>query len=269
VRGIIKQCGLFAAAAMLATPTAAWADGNSLIGYPQSNIITKNAFHVDWDTVGVNAATNVFSAIGVTYGLGSGLLGRRPSDDGSDSNGILGRSEVGVDYLLTAGNSVATFVPTNERFFFNFKTQLYNDDTSKTRIVAGIYNFGSNSLATAREVYILASEDRPWGKIQVGVQHAFGHQEGLETPAGNADRTYVQVSYNRHLWQRLFGAYAGVTGRSTQTRQSVAVAYYLDNTYKGSFALGYLLYNDASVRPQRNQVYFGFDYDWGGRAPKK
>jgi hypothetical protein len=67
------------------------------------------------------------------------------------------------------------------------------------------------------------------------------------------------------MWQRLFGAFAGQTGQSTQSRQSVAVAYYLDNTYKASFALGYLLYNDRSIQPSRNQVYFGFDYDWGGR----
>jgi hypothetical protein len=269
MHGSRRVWGWLAAAALFVAPLPAYADGNSLIGYPQSNILTKNAFHVDWDTVGVNADVNVFSAIGVTYGLGSGMLGRSPKRDGSDSNGILGRSEVGVDYLLTAGTAVATFVPSNERFFFNFKTQIYNNDTSKTRVVAGVYNFGTNSLATAREIYILASEEHSWGKIQLGLQHALGRKEGLITPAGNADRTYVQVSYNRHVWQRLFAAYAGVSGRSTQSRQSVAVAYYLDNSYKGSFALGYLLYNDASVRPQRNQVYFGFDYDWGGRPAKK
>jgi len=258
-----RRWGVLAAAAVLLSPLPARADGNSLIGYPQTNILAKNAFHVDWDTVGVNAKTNVFSAIGVTYGLGSGLLGR--SSDGSDKNGVLGRAEVGVDYLLTAGPTVPTFVPTNERFYFNFKMQLYNDDKTQTRVVVGGYNLGANSLATARELYVLASEQRSWGKIQIGVQHAFGHEEGLKTPAGNADRTYVQLSYNRHVWQRLFAAYAGVTGQSTQSRQSVAASYYLDNTYQGSFAIGYLVYNDRSIRPQRNQVYFGFDYDWGGK----
>lgn len=260
IRGI---AWLFAAAALMLAPVQARADGNSLIGYPQSNIIAKNAFHVDWDTVGTGPKTDVFSAIGITYGLGSGLRGRR--GDGSDKNGFLGRAEVGIDYLLTAGTTVPTFVPTNERFYMNFKVQVYQDDATKTRVVAGMYNLGANSLRTARELYLLVSEDRPWGKIQVGVTHAFGKEEGLKTPAGHADRTYFQLSYNRHLWQRLFGAYAGYSGKSTQSRQSVAVAYYVDNTYKGSFAIGYLLYNDKSVRPSRNQVYFGFDYDWGGR----
>jgi hypothetical protein len=255
---------LFAAVALVVAPAQARADGNSLIGYPQTNILAKKAFHVDWDTVGVRAGTNVFSAIGITYGLGSGLRGR--NGDGSDKNGILGRSEIGIDYLLTAGPNVATFVPTNERFYLNFKTQLYQDDSTKTRVVAGVYNLGANSLATARELYLLVSEDRPWGKIQVGVTHAFGKEEGLKTPAGNADRTYFQLSYNRHIWQRLFGAFAGYSGKSTQSRQSVALAYYVDNSYKGSFAIGYLFYNDKSVRPSRNQVYFGFDYGFGGPA---
>ncbi len=254
-----------AAAAMLLTPLPARADGNSLIGYPQTNIIGKNAFHFDFDTVGINAQTNVFSAIGITYGLGSVLRGRPPGQDGSDTNSILGRTEVGVDYLLTAGGAVPTSVPTHERFYYNFKTQLYDDEKTQTRLVFGGYNHGADSVGSAHEIYVLASEQRSWGKIQVGLQHAFGNEQALVTPAGNADRTYAQLSYNRRVWQRLFAAYAGVTGKSTQCRQSVAVAYYLDNSYQGSFALGYLLYNDKSVRPQRNQVYFGFDYDWGGK----
>ena len=256
--------GWIAATAMVLVPLPVRADGNSLIGYPQTNIIPKNAFHLDVDTVGVNAKTNVFSAIGITYGLGSGLRGRSEGSTGADNNSILGRTEVGVDYLLTAGATVPTSVPSHDRFYFNFKTQLYDNEKTQTRLVVGGYNLGANSLATARQLYILVSEQHSWGKIQIGLQHAFGKEEGLITPAGNADRTYVQLSYNRHVWQRLFAAYAGVTGQSSQSRQSVAVAYYVDKSYQGSFALGYLLYNDKSIRPQRNQVYFGFDYDWGG-----
>ena len=255
--------GLLAAAAVLLAPLPARADGNSLIGYPQTNVLARNAFHFDWDTVGVKAATNVFSAAGVTFGLGSKLRGRQ---DQTDNNGLLGRTEIGVDYLLTAGENVPTFTSTAQRFYFNFKTQLYADDAPwRTRLVVGGYNIGGNALGTARELYLLTSkESAAFGKLQLGVTHAFGAEFGLKTPAGNADRTYFQLSYNRHMWQRLFGAYAGYSGLSTQSRQSVAVAYYLDDTYKSSFALGYLRYNDESVRPQRDQVYFGFDYDWGG-----
>jgi hypothetical protein len=262
VRRLIERWGLLAAVALLLCPAPARADGNSLIGYPQTNILGRNAFHFDFDTVGVRANSNVFSGAGVTWGLGSSLLGRK---DKSDKSGFLGRSEIGVDYLLSAGPFVPTFVKARQRFFFNFKMQLYDDPASQTRVVVGGYNLGSASLAAARELYVLASKTRSWGKLQVGLTHAFGPEAGLITPAGHADRTYVQVSYNRHLWQRLFGAYAGQTGLSTQSRQSVALAYYLDDTYKGSFAIGILRYNDRSIAPSRHQVYFGFDYDWGGQ----
>ena len=266
MHGLKRRWGLLTAAAVLLAPLPARADGNSLIGYPQSNVLARNAFHFDWDTVGVKAATNIFSAAGVTFGLGSGLRGGK---DKSDKDGILGRAEIGVDYLLSAGENVPTFASAHDRFYFNFKTQLYNDDKTGTRVVVGGFNIGVPSLGTARELYVLTSkEDRRLGKLQFGLTHAFGPEAGLITPAGNADRTYLQISYNRHIWQRLFGAYAGFTGLSTQSRQSVALAYYLDNTYKGSFAIGYLRYNDYSVRPRRDQIYFGFDYDWGGPKPK-
>jgi hypothetical protein len=266
VLGLSRHWGLITAAAVLLAPLPARADGNSLIGYPQSNVTARNAFHFDWDTVGIKAGTNVFSAAGVTFGLGSGLRGGK---DKSDKDGILGRTEIGVDYLLTAGDVVPTFASAHDRFFFNFKTQLYNNDKAGTRVVVGGYNIGVNELGTSRDLYVLTSkEDRRLGKLQFGLAHAFGEEFGLKTPAGNADRTYLQLSYNRHVWQRLYGAYAGYTGLSAQSRQSVALAYYLDNTYKGSFAIGYLRYNDDSVRPGRDQIYFGFDYDWGGPKAK-
>jgi len=266
VQGLGLPLGLLTAAAVLLTPLPARADGNSLIGYPQANVTPRNGFHFDWDTVGIRARTNVFSSAGITFGLGSGLLGR---EDKSDKDGILGRTEIGVDYLLTAGGVVPTFASTHDRFYFNFKTQLYNNDKTGTRVVVGGYNIGVNELGTSRDLYVLTSkEDRRLGKLQFGIAHAFGTEAGLMTPAGNADRTYLQVSYNRHIWQRLYGAYAGYTGLSSQSRKSVALAYYLDNTYKGSFAIGYLRYNDDSVRPGRDQIYFGFDYDWGGPRPK-
>jgi hypothetical protein len=249
-------------ATLLVAATEARADGNSLIGYPQANIIDENAFHLDVDTVGVKASTNSFTGIGVTYGLGS-LLGRAKSTAGKD--GLFGRAEVGVDYLMSAGGSVPN-VPSKDRFYFNFKVQLYNDDASKTQIVSGGYNLGSQSLATPRELYILVARVHSWGKLQIGVTHAFGPEEGLITPAGHAERNYIQVSFNRHLAGRLYGAFAGYTGLSTQSRGSVAVAYYLDQTYKASFALGLLRYNDHSVLPGQYQTYFGFDYDWGGKG---
>ena len=252
-----------ATALLLSVAGRAGADGNSLIGYPQANIIGENAFHLDVDTVGQKASTNAFTGLGITWGLGSGLLGR--SGDKGDKDGILGRSEVGVDYVLSAGPFVPTIVESRDRFFFNFKTQLYNDDASQTRVVVGGYNLGAASLATPRELYILAARTHKWGKLQIGLTHAFGPEQGLITPAGNADRTYLQASFNRKLVGRLYGAYAGYTGLSTQSRSSVAVAYYLDSTYKGSFALGLLRYNDHTVQPGQYQVYFGFDYDWGGR----
>ena len=259
-----RRWGLLAAAVVLLAPLPAHADGNSLIGYPQTGLMSRNAFHVDFDTVGVRAGTNVFSAIGITYGLGSALVGGK---DKSDKSGFLGRAEIGVDYLLTAGPNVASFASSHDRFFFNFMLQMYDDPKGGVRVVVGGYNIGTPNLGTARELYVLASKQGSFGKLQIGITHAFGPEFGLITPAGHDDRTYGQISYNRHIWQRLFGAYAGYTGMSTQTRQSVALAYYVDNTYKGSFALGYLHYNDRSVQPKSDQIYFGFDYDWGG--PKK
>jgi len=249
-------------AVLLMAAANARADGNSLIGYPQSNVIPRNAFHIDFDTVGKGANANAFTGFGITYGLGSLLQGR--PNGGRETGGFLGRAEVGVDYILSAGQSVPA-VPSQDRFYFNFKVQLYEDGASRTRIVAGGYNLGARSLYTARELYVLVSREHSWGKLQLGVTHALGPKEGLITPAGHADSTYAQLSYNRHIVGRLFGAFAGYTGLSTQSRTSVALAYYLDPQYKGSFAIGVLRYNDRSVLPGRDQVYFGFDYDWGGK----
>jgi hypothetical protein len=256
--------GLLAGTAILLVAAAdARADGNSLIGYPQANILGENAFHLDVDTVGVNASTNAFTGMGITWGLGSALKGR--SDTKADQDGLLGRSEVGMDYLLSAGSAVPN-VPSHDRFYFNFKTQLYNDDASKTQVVVGGYNLGTPLLATARELYVLAARTHSWGKLQIGLTHAFGPEASVLTPAGHDDRTYLQTSFNRHVVGRLYGAFAGYTGLSAQSRASIAIAYYVDRDNKGSFALGLLRYNDRSVLPGQYQVYFGFDYDWGAKS---
>jgi hypothetical protein len=256
-----RRVAIHLAMLMLLLPADAAADGNSLIGYPQSEIIRRGAFHLDVDTVGQMASTNAFTGMGITYGIGSSLWGRSGST--GDTDGFLGRAEIGADYVISAGGSMPQ-VPSQDRFYFNFKVQIYNDTVSRTRVVAGGYNLGPSSVLAARDLYVLVSKAHSWGKLQIGITHAFGPELGLMTPNGNADRTYLQASYNRQIVGRLFGAFAGYTGQSTQSRMSVAMAYYLDPQYRGSFAIGYLRYNDPSVLPGRDQVYFGFDYGWGG-----
>ena len=98
-----------------------------------------------------------------------------------------------------------------------------------------------------------------WDKIETGlamleqgqVENSLKMMEMLVKEHGNVPQTW--------------GFYAHVLFRVDQVAKAEEMlekAFAIDP----NFAMGYLLYNDKSVRPSRNQVYFGFDYGFGGRA---
>jgi hypothetical protein len=235
---------------LTAGPTAA--DNNSLVGYPSTAIYARREVHFDFDTLGNSLRADAIILEGLTYGCGP------------ERDGLFGRTEFGFDYILGAGGHNLKQSDW-KRLLWNIKSQLYNSDARGVRLVAGLYAVGSRAVGAPNIGYLLASKQFKWGKVQVGVAHAFAREIFLTTPAGNSDRTYFQLAFQRRIYGRLFGAFNSYTGNSTQSRFSPGVTYFLNDTYKSAVALGVLHFNDSSLKPSRNLIYLGFDHTFGGK----
>lgn len=264
---IARKAVLFGAAALAVAGTLAGskpadATPSGLTFYPSTDIYGKGTFHFDADTYFSTSLNNATAtSLGLSYGAGP------------DTNGTLGRSEFGFDYV-TSNTSRISF---SNRLLFNAKTQLYNNDASQTRVVAGFWgvgNAGSRSdIEGGRSVfpgnvgYLLASKNFEFGRIHAGVAHSFASDRVL-SPSGNSDpdKTYLQLGYDKVFANnKLQFTVDYYSGKSALSAIAPGIIYYLND--KAGIQLGYVRYNDSSISP-RNQIYFGFDYNFGPGTEK-
>ena len=245
------------AVAMCGAPEAARATPAGLTFYPATDIYGKGNFHFDSDQFFGSGSRTTATAIGLEYGTGP------------DRDGVLGRSEFGIDYI-TGGSGFSNNISGSKRVLFNAKTQLFNNDKSATRLVAGVWGVGARgNLSSGNTVfppnvgYLLASKNFTFGRIHAGVAHSFANKAVITTPGGNDDRTYLQLGYDRVLNKKFQVTVDFYSGKSAASVFAPGIIYYMNE--KSDFQLGYIRFNDKSIKP-RNQIYLGFDYNFGGET---
>jgi hypothetical protein len=75
----------------------------------------------------------------------------------------------------------------------NAKTQLYNNDDSQIRAVAGVWGLGSEDAFAPNIVYLLGSKNIPSiGRFHVGVARSLQDEDTV-----GDDRTNLQLGYDR------------------------------------------------------------------------
>lgn len=230
-----------AAVVGLAGNRPASATPSTLGFYPSTDIYVDKTFHLDVDTYGQGLKTNGTDSVGLTYGIGT-------------KDGFLGRNEIGLDYITNSGLSA------NKRAIFNAKTQIYNNDTSKTRVVAGIWGLGQKAVAAPDIAYLLGSKSFEWGRVHLGVARALANAATVAAPSGSSDRTNLQLGYDRMLTSKLSFAVDFYTGKNAYSGVQPTLYYAVND--KASFGLGLMRFNDSTVAPARNQVYACFDYNF-------
>lgn len=243
------------AAALCGTPKSAEATPAGLTFYPATDIYGKGNFHFDSDQFFGGGSRTTATTLGLEYGAGP------------DRDGTFGRTEFGIDYV-TGGSGFSSTISGTKRILFNAKTQLYNNDESSTRVVAGVWGVGARgNLGTGNTVfppnvaYVLAAKNFGFGRIHVGVAHSFARKAVITTPGGGDDQTYLQLGYDKVLNKKFQVTADFYSGKSAASVFAPGIIYYMNE--KSDFQLGYIRYNDKSINP-RNQIYLGFDYNFGG-----
>ena len=205
-----------------------------LSNYPSTDIYTKNNFHFDADTFTSTSGDSLGTSLGLEYGLG-------PEKDGA-----FGRSEIGFDYVTSSGGGVNF----GKRLLANGKTQLYNNDDAQTRLVAGFYGVGSKDIGAGNWIYLLGAKGFEFGRVHVGVAHALRNEV-----AGS--RTVLQLGYDKSLNKDFIFAIDYQSGSG----QFIAPGIIYNINDKAGIELSYLR-GGGDIGP-RNQIYFGFDYNFG------
>jgi hypothetical protein len=249
MRRILGAGVAVAALSILSGSRPAMATPSTLGFYPSTDTYADKSFHLDVDTYGEGLKTNGTNSVGLTYGLGG-------------KDGAFGRSEIGLDYITNAGS-----LSVGKRLLFNGKTQLYNNDDSKTRVVAGVWGVGSKDVASPDYLYLLGSKAFDWGRIHLGVAQALAKKGVIASPAQafagqGGDRTSLHLGYDRAITSKLSFAIDYYSGKNLYAGVQPTLYYAVND--KASFGIGYLRLNDGSVGPSRNQVYAAFDYNFGG-----
>lgn len=243
-----------AALGMGLTSHSALATPSTLGFYPSTDTYADKSFHLDVDTYGEGLKTNGTDSVGLTYGIGG-------------KNGAFGRSEIGLDYITNGGA-----LSVGKRLLFNAKTQLYNNDDSKTRVVAGVWGVGSKDVASPDVLYLLGSKAFTWGRVHVGVAQSLAKKGIIATPgqalAGSGgDRTSLHLGYDRAITSKLSFAADWYSGKNSYSGVQPTLYYAVND--KASFGLGYMRFNDSTVGPSRNQIYACFDYNFGGPSAQQ
>src|SRR5688572_28018992 len=182
IAGIALAAGVLGVKPASATPA-------TLGFYPATDIYGKGTFHLDVDSYGRATKMDALTSVGLTVGTGP------------DRDGIFGRSEIGVDYIMSLGGSTPTDADTgktlsgSKRFLLNAKTQLYNNDDQGTRVVAGFWGVGTDDIFAPNVGYVTGSKTFSWGRVHVGVAHAFD-KKNITTLDGNDDTTYLHLGYD-------------------------------------------------------------------------
>lgn len=237
----LSLAALLAVAAAVAGVHEARATPSGLSNYPSTDVYPAGGFHFDSDYFsGLNNSGRLTtgSSIGLEYGLG----------DNSDK--AFGRNEIGVDFL-TYPNDNANAA---QRFLLNGKTQLFSN--ASTRLVAGFYGVGSKRVAAGDWVYLLGSRNFSFGRIHAGVARSLASRDIV-----SSNRTVLQLGYDRAINDKFIFA---VDYQSGDT-QFIAPGLIYNINDKAGIEISYLR-GGSDVRP-RNQIYFGFDYNFGKTAP--
>lgn len=232
-------------------------------------------WHLEDIYMGNGFQTNGHTAVGLTYGLGP------------DTSGLFGRTEVGFDYVLSAGPFAGVSIPSGvspegnsgtipglfttdtltpaQRIFWGAKTQLYENPKTQTRLVMGGYLFGPKQANAGDLGFLsLSRQTQKYGYFQVGVVHSFAGEQAIETRDGYSDHTFAQLDYAYQLKPRLVGGFNCYTGRSTESAIFPALIYFITDDYNSSVTLGDFHFWDPTVRPSRDQTYVQFDYYFNG-----
>lgn len=169
-------------AVLLATSGPASATDSGLGFYPTADIYPSGNFHFDYDTFGTGLKTDAFTSAGIEYGFGKG------------TDGLFGRNEIGFDYVVSGFASGSP----EDRVAFNFKTQLYNNDKSGTRLALGVANVGDKSLGRI-DTRLLAYKVLGFGRLHAGVWRGFGR-------GGQDDTNGLQLGIDKTIGKFVIGA---------------------------------------------------------------
>jgi len=239
----VALAALGAGMALSARPVAA--TPATLGFYPSTDTYADRSFHFDADSYRVrDFAGDGFDTAGLTYGIG-------------DRGGAFGRSEVGFDFVLS-GLGANRF---GDRLLFNGKTQLYDNPDAGMRAVAGVWLLGTRQAGAPNVGYLLGSKAFKWGRLHLGVAHAFRNQG-----PGNSD-TFLQLGYDKALTSKLSFAADFYSGRGPISGIQPTLYYAVND--KASFGIGYFINREPAGAPNNDQLYLCFDYNFGGRPAQQ
>lgn len=210
--------------------------------YPATDIYGDKVFHFDVDRYSTTdfAGGGAADTSGLTYGIG-------------DREGAFGRTEIGYDYFSNSGQNFGNSL------FFNAKTQLYNDSAKGVRAVGGLWLAGDTSNPLVSNTgYLLASKSFDFGRIGLGVAHAFSDKN----LGPDADTTFLQLSYDRALNSKFLFVADYYSGRSAIS--GVQPTLYYNFNDKADFGIGYFFNNESRGSSNADQLYLCFDYNFGG-----
>lgn len=234
-RATLALAGLaLSSGALLGAVKPAYATGSGLSNYPSTDIYPKGNFHFDADYFfSTNGRQGNFSTVGLEYGAGP------------ERDGLFGRTEFGIDFANSGGQSFGN------RVSFNAKTQLFNNTDSGTRATLGIYGVSSRKGGGGNWVNLLGSKAFGFGRITVGGAHA------LRKSAVVGSRTVLQLGFDKALNDKFIFAADYQSGKGQFIAPGII---YLIND-KAGIEVSYLR-GGKDIAP-RNQIYFGFDYNFG------
>jgi len=219
--------------ALQATTEKAAATDSGLGFYNATDIYPAGNFHFDYDTFGRGIRTDVGTSVGLEYGFGP------------DRDGLFGRTEAGFDYVTSGGGSPG------DRITANIKTQLYNNDASRTRAVLGFGGLGKKSASDQITAVLLGSKGFTFGRIHAGVFKNF------ERDNSGIDNTGLQLAFDRPVGEKVI---IGADWRSGPHGFAAPFVIYNLND-KAGFEIGLGRANRRSTSV-RHQTYIAFDYNF-------
>jgi hypothetical protein len=247
---VARKAALFGAAALAIAGTLvgskpAAATPSGLTFYPSTDVYGKGVFHFDSDNFfDRNIGNGALSSIGLEYGIGP------------DNDGAFGRSEIGLDVLTNSFGGVNF----GDRVSFNAKTQLYNNDDSQTRVVAGVWGLGGKKLGSPNMIYLTGSKNFEFGRVHLGVANSLASKGTI----GTNNRTFLTAGYDKVFANnKLQFTVDYYSGKSTLSAIAPGIIYYLND--KSDFQLGYIHFNNSAYR---SNIYLGFDYNFGAGADR-
>ncbi len=248
--------GLLALGATTFASRPALATPSTLGAFPSTDVYGQGNIHYDADTYqSTNFKTGVITTSGLTFGVGP------------DTTKTFGRTEVGFDYNFGTPGELQF----SKRIFGNFKTQLYNNDDSQVRLVAGGWLLG-DSATNPNYAYILGSKNFPEvGRFSVGYAHALstGLFQFSNTPNGatrTRGRGSVHLGFDRYLTPDLGLTLDYYSGKGPYGGAQATLYYYF-NGGKSDFGLGYFRLNDQASSAPKNQFYICLDYNFDFKKP--